>query len=129
MKALIVDDSRAMRMMIKRVLTPLGFDTAEAGDGREALESLQEGELPDVALVDVSMPVMDGLQLVSALRSNPDTRRITIMMVTSESEPAQIVRALANGAHEYLMKPFTPEAMAGKLAVLGLLPAEPVEAW
>jgi two-component system chemotaxis response regulator CheY len=70
------------------------------------------------------MPVMDGLQFVSAVRSNPAYRSVTLMMVTTESETSQIVRALAAGAHEYMIKPFTADAMRDKLALLGLLPQE-----
>ena len=68
------------------------------------------------------MPVMDGLELVTAVRANPEWRSVTLMMVTTESEQSQIVRALAAGAHEYLIKPFTPEAIAEKLELLGVLP-------
>ena len=72
------------------------------------------------------MPVMDGLQFVSAVRANPAWREVTLMMVTTESEQGQIVRALAAGAHEYLIKPFTADAIRDKLALLGLLPEEAV---
>jgi two-component system chemotaxis response regulator CheY len=69
------------------------------------------------------MPVMDGLEFVTAVRSRPELRGVTLMMVTTESEHGQIVRALAAGAHEYVIKPFTPDAIAEKLALLGLVPA------
>jgi CheY-like chemotaxis protein len=78
--------------------------------------------VPELVTVDWNMPVMDGLQFVSAVRSNPPGRAMTIMMVTSESEHTQIVRALAAGAHEYVIKPFTADALRDKLALLGLLP-------
>ena len=80
--------------------------------------------MPELVCVDWNMPVMDGLQFVSAVRSNPVWRQVTIMMVTSESEHGQIVRALAAGAHEYVIKPFTADAIRDKLALLGLLPQE-----
>ena len=80
--------------------------------------------MPDLATVDWNMPVMDGLQFVSAVRANPAWRGVTLMMVTTESEHGQIVRALAAGAHEYLIKPFTPDALRDKLELLGLVPAE-----
>jgi len=122
MKALIIDDSRAMRMVLRRIVTNAGFDVVEAGDGQAALDTLDEASLPDVALIDWNMPVMDGLQFVNAVRAQPAMRNITLMMVTTESEQSQIVRALAAGAHEYLIKPFTPEALLDKLSMLGLLP-------
>ena len=103
-----------------------GSDRRQAGHGQEALDVLQEGSLPALCTIDWNMPVMVGLQFVSAVRSNPAWRSVTIMMVTSESEHTQIVRALAAGAHEYVIKPFTADAIRDKLALLGLLPQEAV---
>ncbi|MGN6331590.1 MAG: response regulator [Motilibacteraceae bacterium] len=122
MHALVVDDSRAMRSILRRIVTGLGFTVAEAGDGQEALAAMESGPLPEVALVDWNMPVMDGLSFISEVRSRPEWRDVTLMMVTTESEHTQIVRALAAGAHEYVIKPFTPDAIADKLALLGLTP-------
>ena len=124
MRALVIDDSRAMRRIVGSILEDFGYEVRHAGHGREALDVLEEGFLPDLACVDWNMPVMDGLQFVSAVRSNPAWRAVTLMMVTSEGEHAQIVRALAAGAHEYMIKPFTADAMRDKLALLGLLPQE-----
>jgi two-component system, chemotaxis family, chemotaxis protein CheY len=123
MLALVVDDSRAMRMVLRRIVAGLGFDVVEAGNGQEALDVLDAGQVPDIALVDWNMPVMDGLEFVTTVRSRPELRGVTLMMVTTESEHGQIVRALAAGAHEYVIKPFTPDAIAEKLALLGLVPA------
>lgn len=121
MRALVVDDSRAMRSILTRILNNAGFEeVSHAGDGEEALAVLKSEPLPDVALVDWNMPVMDGLAFVSACRATPEYRGITLMMVTTESEQGQIVRALAAGAHEYVIKPFTPDAIVDKLALLGL---------
>ena len=78
--------------------------------------------MPDLACIDWNMPVMDGLQFVSAVRADPAWRSMTIMMVTTESEHGQIVRALAAGAHEYVIKPFTADAIGDKLALLGPAP-------
>jgi two-component system chemotaxis response regulator CheY len=123
MQALVVDDSRAMRSILTRQLIGLGFDVAQAGDGAEALQVLDDGLRPDVALVDWNMPVMDGLTFIKTCRDREDLRDITLMMVTTESEQSQIVRALAAGAHEYVIKPFTAEVIAEKLALLGLVDA------
>ena len=125
MHALVIDDSRAMRRIVSRILTDLGFTTVEAGDGRAALDVLESLEargdaLPDLACVDWNMPVMDGLQFVGHVRSRREWRDLTMMMVTTESEHGQVVRALAAGAHEYMIKPFTADAFADKLALLGL---------
>lgn len=123
MKAMVIDDSRAMRMLLRRIVGDVGFEVVEAGNGREALDLIEAGELPDLALIDWNMPVMDGLEFVSAVRQRPDARGVTLMMVTTESERSQIVRALAAGAHEYVIKPFTADALVDKLAMLGLTAA------
>jgi two-component system chemotaxis response regulator CheY len=120
-RALVVDDSRAMRLILARVLRERGCDVVEAGDGREALVVLAAGEVPDVVLVDWNMHVMNGLELVEAVRRDPAYRGVRIVMVTTESESSQVVRALEAGADEYLFKPFTPDAVVDKLAMLGLL--------
>jgi two-component system, chemotaxis family, chemotaxis protein CheY len=125
-RALVIDDSRAMRRIVSATLEGLGYETRQAGHGQEALDVLQEGNLPDLCTVDWNMPVMDGLQFVSAVRAHPAWRAVTLMMVTSESEQGQIVRALAAGAHEYVIKPFTADALRDKLALLGMLPREAV---
>ena len=126
MRALVIDDSRAMRRIVGSILKDLGFEVREAGDGREALDVLQEGQaegwVPDLCCIDWNMPVMDGLQFVLAVRADPAHRQVTLMMVTTESETGQIVKALAAGAHEYLIKPFTADALRDKLAMLGVLP-------
>ncbi len=128
MRALVIDDSRAMRRIVGTILKDFGFEVREAGDGRQALDLLQEGTaeewVPDLCCIDWNMPVMDGLQFVFAVRANPAYRQVTLMMVTTESETGQIVKALAAGAHEYLIKPFTADALRDKLALLGLLPEE-----
>jgi len=121
MQALVVDDSRAMRAILTRLMVGLNFDVAQAPDGAEALALLDGGLRPDVALVDWNMPVMDGLSFIKACRAREDLRGITLVMVTTESGHGQIVRALAAGAHEYVIKPFTDEVIAEKLGLLGLV--------
>jgi two-component system, chemotaxis family, chemotaxis protein CheY len=121
-RALILDDSRAMRMILSRIMHSAGFDVVEGADGQAGLDALSSGPLPDVALVDWNMPGIDGLSFVHAVRDNPAYRSMTLMMVTTESEHDQVVRALAAGAHEYIIKPFTADAVIDKLDLLGLLP-------
>lgn len=123
MKAIVVDDSRAIRAILGRMLRDIGFDVAEAEDGRAALGVLAAGGPFDLALVDWNMPEMDGLQLVQAVRADHRLDAMRIMMVTTENEMDRIVRALEAGANEYLMKPFTAEAVTEKLAILGLCEA------
>jgi two-component system chemotaxis response regulator CheY len=109
-----------MRMILTRILARAGFEVSEAGDGRQALTVLEElNQVPDLALVDWNMPEMNGLELIQAVRADKRYGAMTLMMVTTESEQSQIVRALAAGAHEYVIKPFTPEAIIEKLELLG----------
>ena len=127
MRAMVIDDSRAMRMILKRIVTKLNFEATEAGDGQEALDLLATmDEVPELALIDWNMPNMNGLEFVTKVRAEPRLREMTLVMVTTESEQSQIVRALAAGAHEYVIKPFTADAIRDKLALLGLLPQEVV---
>ncbi|HTW07788.1 MAG TPA: response regulator [Acidimicrobiales bacterium] len=125
MRALVVDDSRAMRSILSRILAKAGADEIwEAGDGREAIARIESSGSPDLVLVDWNMPVMNGLDFIVALRRNTDWRRVTIVMVTTENAQSQVVRALAAGAHEYLIKPFDECALLEKLDLLGLYSPE-----
>jgi two-component system, chemotaxis family, chemotaxis protein CheY len=123
MLGIVIDDSRAMRKILRTFLAELGFDVLEAGNGREALEVIGAADsVPELALIDWNMPEMNGLEFVVEARRHPDWRAMTLVMVTTESEHTQIVRALASGAHEYVIKPFTKDGMLDKLALLGLIP-------
>jgi two-component system chemotaxis response regulator CheY len=129
MLTMVIDDSRAMRLILKRIVAQIGFDVVEAANGKEAMDYLHEAlasgedsKVPGLALVDWNMPEMNGLEFVTAVRADQRLRGMTLMMVTTESEQSQIVRALASGAHEYVIKPFTPDAIIDKLGLLGLLP-------
>lgn len=121
MQALIIDDSRAMRRIIAKMLTDLKIDYIEAENGKEALEKLNAAKIPDIALVDWNMPVMNGLEFVRAVRSDSRLESLPLMMVTTETEVEQVVLALQAGANEYLMKPFERDSMAVKLQMMGLL--------
>src|SRR4029079_10634437 len=120
MRALVVDDSRAMRMLLKRELIALGFEVDEAGDGNEALERLQSEGAVDVVLVDWTMPGMDGMSFVHAVRADPTYDAMRVVMVTCGGDPAQIFHALMAGVDEYATKPITKEALAEKLGLVGL---------
>lgn len=120
MRALVVDDSTAMRTILSRMLRELGMEVVEARDGREALRYIADNGPADVMLVDWNMPEMNGLELVRAVRQDLKQRQVLMMMVTTETETAQMVKALAAGANEYLMKPFTKEALIEKLDLLGV---------
>lgn len=120
--ALLIDDSRAIRMTVGRTLNRFGYDVCSAANGREALAIIGRESLDlSVVLVDWSMPVMNGLEFLKAIRCNVKYGAIPLMMVANETESDQMCRALDAGANEYLLKPFTDEAIAVKLRVLGVL--------
>jgi two-component system chemotaxis response regulator CheY len=119
--AVVVDDSRAIRMILSRTLRELGFEVREAGNGSEALATLGSGPPADLVMADWNMPVMDGLELLRELRASPLYARIPVVMVTTEAEIDQMTVALQAGASEYVMKPFTKEILADKLRLAGLL--------
>ena len=120
MHALVVDDSKAMRMVLKKIMNEAGFDVSEAGDGNEALIRLKELDQVDLMLVDWNIPVMDGLEFVRAVRKDKAYDEVPIMMVTTEDTMDRVVEALDAGANEYVMKPFTSESIIEKLEILGL---------
>ncbi len=122
MRALIVDDSRAMRLMIGRIMGELGFDTVDAGNGKEALDRVSAAGSLDVALVDWNMPEMNGYDFLCALRAGSVQSSMPVIMVTTETEVSQIVRALEAGANEYVMKPFTKDVLREKLDLLQIRP-------
>src|SRR5262245_31364282 len=118
MRALVIDDSRVVRMVIGAILRELGMDVVDAADGREALQRMQADPPIDLALVDWNMPVMNGLEFIQAVRAQRDFDRVRIMMVTTETEAEQVERAMRAGANEYLMKPFTKDVLIAKLSMM-----------
>lgn len=120
MRAIVVDDSRATRAILVRILGELGFETVQAAHGREALEALAAEPPVDLALVDWNMPVMDGLEFVRKVRARPELAAMRIVMVTTEGDTDHMIRALEAGADEYAMKPFTPAVIREKLELLGV---------
>ena len=123
-KAFVVDDSRAMRSILRRMLTEAGFLVSEAANGREAFVRICAGETPDVVLVDWNMPELNGYDFVRGVRADPGLNHMKLVMVTTETELTQVQRALDAGVDEYVMKPFTKDVIVGKLALLGLVPVE-----
>ncbi len=121
-KAMIIDDSRAIRRILGDTIRELGFEVCEAANGREALDRLDEvGEPVPLMLIDWNMPVMNGLEFVTKVRSDGRFKSSLLVMVTTETAVDQMVKALDAGANEYIMKPFTKEVIEDKLRILGVL--------
>ena len=120
MRALIVDDSSFIREYLRHLLERMGIVCEEAVDGSDALTVLAAEKTFDLMLLDVNMPVMNGLECVKALREARLSPEMKVMMVTTEADHSFIVTALDNGADEFLMKPFTPESLREKMALAGI---------
>jgi two-component system, chemotaxis family, chemotaxis protein CheY len=115
---LVVDDSTAMRHAIRRILQERGYAVMEAGNGAEALEHCRADSPPDLVLLDIDMPVMNGLDFLAALRAGTDASRLPVVMCSTHASAAMIEAALAAGAQDYIMKPFDAEILAAKLSSL-----------
>jgi two-component system chemotaxis response regulator CheY len=116
MKVLLVDDSSTMRRIQKNQINNLGIkDVLEAENGRHAMDILKENMPVDYILLDWNMPVMNGLDFLVKLRSNPTYAGVKVIMCTSESEKGKVIEAIKAGAQDYIIKPFTPESLKGKL--------------
>lgn len=121
-KAMVVDDSRTIRIILTKMLSELGFEVCPAGDGREALEVAErEKGAFSVIMADWNMLEMNGLELVKRLRSDPRLASVPIVMITTETETRQVMAALEAGANEYVMKPFSRDIIADKLRLLGVI--------
>lgn len=116
---LVVDDSRVIRKVARRILEDLGFEVAEASNGDEAM-AWCEAMMPQAILLDWRMPGMDGIEFVRRLRLHPKGGGPKVVFCSIENEIEQIREALDAGADEYVMKPFDSDIIAGKLAWLGL---------
>jgi two-component system chemotaxis response regulator CheY len=120
-KALVVDDSKTIRIIIKRILIELGFEVLEAVNGVHALEvSAPQKAAVNLVLADWNMPEMNGLELVKRLRQDPELPSLKVIMVTTETEMSQMSSALEAGANEYVMKPFTKDILKEKLELIGI---------
>jgi two-component system chemotaxis response regulator CheY len=120
-KAMVVDDSRAIRMILSRTLGELGYEVCQAPNGKEALAMIDRENGISLVLVDWNMPEMNGLELIKRLRADARYASVQLMMVTTETEIPQMVAAMEAGANEYVMKPFTRDAIADKLRIMGVI--------
>lgn len=121
MNVLIIDDSRAMRKIISRIVSKLDFQITEASDGLEGLAALEaDPQKYELVLVDWNMPNMNGYDFTKTVRAREKFRDLKLVMITTETEPARMVQALMAGIDEFVMKPFTQEVLTDKLRLIGV---------
>lgn len=119
-QALIVDDSRLTRKLVRRILTRLNFEVSEAEDGSRALALCQD-HAPDLILLDWNMPEMDGLEFLIRLRQLPHGGQPKVVFCTTENQQDRIASAISAGADEYVMKPFDEEIIKTKIEQVGIV--------
>jgi len=117
---LVVDDSRVVRKVARRIVEDLGFSCEEAEDGQKAYDYCS-GTMPDAILLDWNMPIMSGIEFLEKLRQMPNGKTPKVVFCTTENDMAHITRAMNAGANEYIMKPFDSEIIESKFTQIGLL--------
>lgn len=122
--ALVVDDSRVVRMVARRLLERQTFSVREAQNGQEALAACYDG-MPDMILLDWNMPVMNGLEFLKSLRATPGGSEPKVIFCTTMNDLDHISQALSLGADEYIMKPFDADILNEKLEAVGLIEVTP----
>lgn len=120
MKCLVVDDSKVARTMVARMVRQLGFDVVDAADGVEALGRLDPLDKPAAIVTDWNMPNLDGVELARAVRAKPDFAHIPVLMISSETDPRRVAKALLAGVDEYLFKPVDAEMIRDRLEIMGV---------
>lgn len=121
MKCLVVDDSRVVRKVARRIVEDIGFECEEAEDGQKAYEACQVS-MPDAILLDWNMPIMSGIEFLEKLRAMDNGGAPKVVFCTTENDMSFIQRAISAGANEYIMKPFDSEIIESKFVQIGLLP-------
>ncbi len=119
-RCLIVDDSRVVRKVARRILETHGFHVEEAENGVDALQACRRG-LPNCVLLDWNMPVMNGIEFLRALRREFGPGNPQVIFCTTENDLHSIEMAIEHGAQEYIMKPFDEDLLVGKLVQVGML--------
>jgi len=117
---LIVDDSKVIRLVARRILEDLKFEVVEAADGRQAMEACGK-KMPDAILLDWNMPVMNGIDFLRALRKTEGGSKPVVVFCTTENDIKHIQEAMQAGANEYIMKPFDSDIIQAKFSQVGLL--------
>lgn len=117
---LVVDDSKVIRMVARRILEDLSFEVSEAVDGKDALDACTN-VMPDVILLDWNMPVMSGIEFLRVLRKTDGGGEPVVVFCTTENDLDHIRTAMEAGANEYIMKPFDSDILEAKFSQVGVI--------
>ncbi len=117
---LVVDDSKVVRTIARRILEGIDFEVSEAADGQQAVDVCKV-KMPDAVLLDWNMPVMNGPEFVTALRQMPGGQEPVVVFCSTENDMEHITEALSRGANEYIMKPFDGDILKSKFEQVGLI--------
>lgn len=115
---LVVDDSRVIRTVARRIMEEMEFVIGEAEDGMSALRACHE-KMPDIIFLDWNLPSMPGLDFIKSVRGQPGGERPKILFCTTENDAGEIAHAMAAGANNFIMKPFDRTALRAKLVEIG----------
>jgi DNA-binding response OmpR family regulator len=114
MRVLVADDDPDIRALVTIKLKRSGFDVIDVGDGQAALDGVRE-QPPDLVIVDLMMPKMSGIEVCQALRADPATAGIPVIMLTARAQESDVARGFAQGADDYIIKPFSPRELASRV--------------
>ena len=114
-KVLVVEDDEDISYLIKFMLSRDGFEVITAFDGREASRIIEESPPPQLVLLDIMLPYIDGFQLITQIRNKPEWHGVPVVMLTAKTQERDIVRALDSGANDYVLKPFQPDELLARL--------------
>jgi two-component system alkaline phosphatase synthesis response regulator PhoP/two-component system response regulator VicR len=117
-KILLADDEEDIKVIVQMYLETIGYDVVTAFDGLDAVEKAKEIK-PDLILMDIMMPVIDGIEVTRQLKSQDETRDIPVVMLTAAAQSTMVDRAMKAGAADYISKPFEPDAL--KTVIDGIL--------
>ena len=108
---IVVEDDQVVSKLLSRVLSNRGFSVKVAQNGREAIKQLENPSPPDLILLDIILPFIDGIEILSKIRKTPNWEKVPILMLTSKSQEQTVVRAFSAGADDYVTKPFQIEEL------------------
>ena len=116
-RVLVTDDDDTIRAVVKLMLQREGYEVIEATNGREVLQMMEQAPAPDIIILDLMMPYIDGLQVIKKIRSHPEWERVPVIMLSANASENEVVNLLKAGANDYVTKPFNPRELVARVNV------------